>query len=81
MTVKQIFTRIFWVIYAVGMLFLAYALCCVHTDTKDMYARLGPFEQQCEASGNHMERHNDNRGMPRLGCYEGPKAKLIKEFE
>lgn len=58
-----------------------YAMLQLREDTMNRYSRLDIFTQQCEASGNHMEIHNVDKGVPHYGCYEAPKAKLIKEFE
>lgn len=58
-----------------------YAMFQLREDTMSRYSRLDIFTQQCSSAGNHMEVHNDSKGMPHYGCYEGPKAKMVKEFE
>jgi len=81
MTAKKVVTWAVCILYTVGLAYLVYDLFWIHNDTVKEAMRRNAFTEQCEASGNHMEIHNDDKGVPHYGCYEAPKAKLIKEFE
>ena len=64
----------------VAVVLFVYGVVWVKNDLKQMYARLDPFIAQCEASGNHTERHTNKNGNPQIGCYEGPAPKLIERY-